>query len=295
MKILIITFCFAFIVSCTTKNNSENNTGKKSNEISEGTDSSDKVNQPKPNEEFREDFQMIIDSAWLTGGILIFDPQSDVYYSNDFKRSSAGYLPASTFKIPNSIIALETGVAENDSTLFKWDGKKRMMPQWEQDLILKDAFQFSCVPCYQEIARDIGVDRMKEYLKKFDYGNMKVDSSNIDTFWLEGDSKISQRQQINFLKKFYGNELPISDRTSEIMKRIMLIEENESYKLSGKTGWAKSGNDDLGWFVGYVETEGKIFYFATNIESKEGFNMDNFAKIRPQITLEAFQKLGIIK
>jgi len=295
MKIFIILICFAYLSSCTNKDNSENQSGKKSSEVSEGTDSSDKVNQSNSKEEYRVDFQMIIDSANLDGGILIYDPQSDVYYSNNFKRSSTGYLPASTFKIPNSIIALETGVAEDDSTVYNWDGKKRMLPQWEQDLILKDAFQFSCVPCYQQIAREIGVDRMNEYLKKFDYGNITVDSSNIDQFWLIGDSKISQMQQVDFLKRFYGNELSISERTSEIMKRIMLFEENDSYKLSGKTGWAKSGIDNLGWFVGYVETEGKVFYFATNIESKEGFNMDNFAKVRSQITMEALQKLGVIR
>ncbi|MBS1518448.1 MAG: class D beta-lactamase [Bacteroidetes bacterium] len=273
----------AFFYSCTTKN--ETNLKENKSEVS----------KDGSKEEYRTDFQMIIDSAGLTGGVLIYDPQSDVYYSNDFERSTTGYLPASTFKIPNSIIALETGVAKDDSTMYKWDGKKRSLPQWEQDLILKDAFSLSCVPCYQQIAREIGVDRMKEYLNKFDYGDITVDSSNIDKFWLEGDSKISQMQQIDFLKKFYTSGLPVSARTSEIMKRIMLIEESDSYKLSGKTGWAKSRNKNLGWFVGYVETEGKVFYFATNIESKKGFNMDNFAKIRPQITIEAFRKLGLIK
>jgi len=100
----------------------------------------------KPVEIFREDFKRILDSTGLVGSILIFDKNKNSYYSNDFKRSETGYLPASTFKIVNSIIALETGVVEDDSTKFKWDGKKRFLPQWEQDLILKDAFHFSCVP-----------------------------------------------------------------------------------------------------------------------------------------------------
>lgn len=94
-------------------------------------------------------------------------------------------LPASTFKITNSIIALETGVVENDSTLLKWNGEKRRFKNWEQDLILRDAFHFSCVPCYQEIARKVGENKMNKFLKKLDYGNMKVDSSNLDLFWLE--------------------------------------------------------------------------------------------------------------
>jgi len=115
-------------------------------------------------------FQTILDSADLKGAILIFDPINNKYFSNDFTWSEKGQLPASTFKIPNSMIALETGVVANDSTLFKWDGKKRAFKIWEQDLIFRNAFKYSCVPCYQEIARGIGVDRMKEYLEILEYG-----------------------------------------------------------------------------------------------------------------------------
>jgi beta-lactamase class D len=140
--------------------------------------------------------------------------------------------------------------------------KKRAINNWEQDLILKDAFHISCVPCYQVVARKIGVERMVEYLGKLDYGEMKVDSSNIDYFWLEGESKITQFQQIDFLKRFYLSKLPISGRTEKIMKRMMFIEENENYKLTGKTGWSDS-NGNNGWFVGYVETK-KRYLFLCN-------------------------------
>ncbi len=112
-------------------------------------------------------FQSIIDSAQVTGSILIYNPQKEVYYSNDFEWADIGRLPASTFKIANSIIALESGIIENDSIVFKWDGQERALKNWEQDLILKDAFQFSCVPCYQEIARKIGSKRITPIRKFF--------------------------------------------------------------------------------------------------------------------------------
>lgn len=98
-------------------------------------------------------------------------------------------LPASTFKIPNSIIAVELGIIENDTTILKWNGEQRKMDIWEKDLSFKDAFRISCVPCYQEIARKIGTIKMKEYLEKFEYKNMIFDSLTIDNFWLEGNSK----------------------------------------------------------------------------------------------------------
>lgn len=240
------------------------------------------------------EFQTIIDFANVKGAILVYDLESDMYYSNDFVWAKKGNLPASTFKITNSIIALETEIVENDSTLFKWNGEKRMLKNWEQDLIFRDAFHFSCVPCYQEVAGKIGVKKMTEYLEKLEYGNMKVDSTNIDLFWLEGESRISQFQQIDFLKRLYQSELPISERTETIMKRMLVIEDNDNYRLSGKTGWSIRNEYNNGWFVGYVEAQNKTYFFATNVEPKQQFDMDLFPRIRKAVTYKAFEQMRII-
>lgn len=241
------------------------------------------------------EFQTIIDSAKVDGAILIYDLQTDTYYSNNFTWANKGRLPASTFKIPNSIIALESGIVESDSVIFKWNGEKRFLKNWEQDLILRDAFHFSCVPCYQELARKIGDEKMNKYLTRLDYGNMKVDSINIDVFWLEGDSRINQFQQIDFLKRFYSSKLPISERTKIIMKSMIKIEERNQYKLSGKTGLSITNKIYNGWFVGYIEVESKAYFFATNIEPKYKFDFDIFIKKRKQVTIEALKQLDIIK
>jgi beta-lactamase class D len=252
-------------------------------------------NNSRRTEVVRPDFRQILDSANVVGSVLVYDPQSNIAYSNDFKRCDRGYLPASTFKIPNSIIALETGVVEDDSTLFKWNGEKRRLPAWEQDLIFRDAFRLSCVPCYQEIARKIGVERMIKYLASLGYGNMVVDSATIDLFWLEGESKITMNQQLDFLFRFYKSEMPITERTHQIMKRLMLIESNDSWTFSGKTGWVTRNGNNIGWFVGYIEKGNNVFFVITNIEPNESFNMDFFPKIRAQISLGALKKLKLIE
>ena len=279
MKIFYITSIVTLFFSCTSKK----------------TNSSKKEDKTTNREIVVPGFQTIIDSANVDGAILIYDLEGDKYYSNDFIWTKNGNLPASTFKITNSIIALETGVVENDSTLFKWNGEKRRLKNWEQNLIFRDAFHFSCVPCYQEIARKIGIKRMNEYLDKLEYGNMKVDSTNIDLFWLEGESRINQFQQIDFLKRFYQSELPISERTEAIMKRMMVIEYNDNYKLSGKTGWSIRNGNNNGWFVGYVETQNKTYFFATNVEPKQQFDMNIFPMIRKDVTYKAFEQMGILK
>lgn len=242
----------------------------------------------------RPSFQAILDSTQVKGIIAVFDQQKNTYYSNDFEELHQGHLPASTFKITNSIIALETGVVDSDSTLFRWDGEPRRLPIWEQDLVLRDAFHYSCVPCYQEVARAIGPERMNPYLAYLDYGKMVVDSSSIDTFWLVGESKITPAEQIDFLKRFYYSELPISARTETIMKRMMVIEDHPSYTISGKTGWSIRNDNNNGWFVGYVEVADNVFFFAINISPDAEFNMDMFSTIRKEIGYRALNDLGVI-
>ena len=241
-----------------------------------------------------EDFQAILDSSDVSGAILVYDSRNNIFYSNDFERCRVGHLPASTFKVPNSIIALEAGVMHSDSTLIPWDGQPRRLKAWERDLYFRDAFHVSCVPCYQEIAREIGVAHMREYLEKLNYGEMLVDSSNIDVFWLEGESKIDQFQQIDFLRRFYHSELPVSAGTQEIMRRLMVIEENSGYKLSGKTGWSVRNGNNNGWFVGYLEKGTDVWFFATNIDPQKEFDMEMFPMIRKEITMKALTAIGSI-
>lgn len=242
----------------------------------------------------KSEFQSIIDSSDVLGSILILDLNNMVYYSNDFEWANTGKLPASTFKIANSIIGLETGVINSDSTIFKWDGEEKWLKAWEQDLVLKDAFKFSCVPCYQDVAREIGAPRMKEYIANFNYGTLDITETNIDNFWLEGKSRITQFQQIDFLKRFYKNELSITKRTGDIVSAILLIEDNDHYKLSGKTGLSNENKEYNGWFVGYLEQDNNTYFFATNLEPKGNINLDSFIKKRLDLTMKAFRVLTIM-
>ena len=246
----------------------------------------------KSNEIVMETFQMIVDSNQVSGSILIYDSKNDTYYSNDFERAATEFLPASTFKVTNSMIGIETGVLKDRNHLFKWDGEPRRLKNWEADLTLAEAYKASCVPCYQEVARTIGTERMNEYLKKLDYGNMEIADSMIDIFWLEGEFKISQKQQIDFLKRFYNKELPISDRTFDIMRKLMVLDENENYTLSGKTGWAILNDNNIGWFIGFVEKGDNVYYMATNVTSLNQNETGNFAQVRLQIGLEALKSLN---
>jgi len=242
------------------------------------------------------ELQSILDSANIEGAILIYDKKENTYYSNNFQESKEDYLPASTFKIPNSIIGLELGILENEHTVFKWDSLDRFLPVWEQDLPLKDAFQTSCVPCYQELARTIGLKNMKEYIEKLKFGEMYVTEETIDNFWLIGPSKINPFQQIDFLKRLNEEELLISKSTRETVRSILKIETMGNCTLSGKTGLAINGEKDVGWFVGFINKKKSVYYFATKISPKaDDMPRSEFNPLRQEVTVKALRKMNIIE
>ncbi|WP_313386080.1 class D beta-lactamase [Chishuiella sp.] len=240
-------------------------------------------------------FEEILNRSDVKGSILILDYQNNQYYSNNFNWANTGFIPASTFKIPNSIIGLELNILKDENTIFKWNGEKRAMPIWEKDLTLKEAFSLSCVPCYQELALKIGYDRMSKSLKKLNYNHMVFDKKTINNFWLTGGSKISQMEQIDFLKRLYFSKLPIKKKTHDILKNIMIREQNNEYILSGKTGWGISDDENIGWYVGYLEKDKNLYFFALNINSTTNTNMDNFAQIRIEAIKESFKILDILQ
>jgi len=256
--------------------------------------SSNNSNAPSRHIEKKE-LAKILDYANVEGSVVIYNPQTNEHYSNSFDGAMKYALPASTFKIANSIIGLELGILEDTSTVFKWDGSPRAFPIWEQDLPLKEAFQKSCVPCYQELAREIGTQRMNNYLENIKFGQMIVNDQTIDNFWLVGTSNINSLQQINFLERLYRKELPISNKTNRILRDILKIGTYKDFLLSGKTGFETSSESHTGWFVGYIERSNELYFFASRISPrKKNYEVDEFIKLRKEIVLEAFKVLEII-
>lgn len=246
-------------------------------------------------EENVPEFTKILDNLHVEGSILIVDSKNKTAYSNDFRWANQKRIPASTFKIPNSIIALQLKIVKDEHTILKWNGQKRNNSIWEKDMTLKEAFQSSCVPCFQEIAGKIGLKRMREYLDKLEYPGMEFDQSTLLNFWLEGTSGISQVEQIEFLNRLYFSKLPITRKTEKVIKNIMEIERNGDCILSGKTGWGIRDGNNIGWFVGYMENGGHLYFFATNIRPKNEINISDFPSARIKATKEALKLLEASK
>src|SRR6059058_4072001 len=191
--------------------------------------------------------------------------------ASDKERSGQAFLPASTFKIPNSLIALETGVVgDPDKDVFKWDGVKRGIEAWNQDHTLRSAIAASAVPVYQEIARRIGAERMQKYVDLFEYGNRDI-GGGIDQFWLTGKLRIDPVQQIDFVDRLRRGVLPVSKRSQELVRDILPVTKSGDSIIRAKTGLlgAEVGKPSLGWVVGWAEKGSAQTVFALNMDIRE--------------------------
>jgi len=204
-------------------------------------------------------------------------------------RCDSAFLPASTFKIINSLIALEEGAVECIDDTIKWDGVNRNWEHWNQDQTMATALKYSVVWFYQELARRVGRANYKKWLEKCNYGNKQI-GDELDTFWLKGDIKISAEEQIQFLEKLINNELPFSKKNQESVKQIMLTDSTDNYQIYSKTGWAMRVDRQIGWLVGFVNTKTNTWIFASNIDIKQKSD----AKYRKEIVDEILRQEGII-
>jgi beta-lactamase class D len=231
-----------------------------------------------------KDIKTIFDKTQINGTLVISSLDGKKEYIYNKQRAITKYIPASTFKIPNTLIALQEQVIKDENEIIKWDGIIRSYDFWNKDQTLQSAIKYSCVWCYQIFAKKIGNDKYLTYLKKLHYGNEKT-GENVTTFWLDGDLKISAIEQIEFLKKLYNNDLPFNQKYIDITKKILTDEETKDYILKAKSGW--SGK--IGWYVGYIQSKDKVWFFALNADiSKEQL------KYRKEIVIEALKIRKII-
>ncbi|WP_447640016.1 MULTISPECIES: penicillin-binding transpeptidase domain-containing protein [Chitinophagaceae] len=226
------------------------------------------------------------DDAWgkyftdnhVQGTFALYDNGHGTFaiYNLGWYKDSAR-LPASTFKIVNSLIGIETGKITNENMVIKWDGIPRR-PEWDKDLTMKEAFAVSAVPYYQEVARRIGKDTMQYWLDSLHYGSTKIKSA-IDSFWLDNSITITPDEQLGLVQSLYFDQLPFQKRTMNMVKTAMLRESNSAYTLSYKTGYGYAPNGHaIGWVVGWIEENKHPYFFVLNIEGDH--NMDPDLRIK---------------
>ncbi|MFD1707220.1 class D beta-lactamase [Siminovitchia sediminis] len=206
-------------------------------------------------------------------------------YVYNRERGTKRYTPESTFKVPNALIGLETSAVRDEYEVKRWDGVVRNFDNWNRDHSLASAMRESAIWFYQDMAKDIGETRMKEYIRKMHYGNEDI-TGGIDSFWLGSSLKISAYEQAAFIEKLVKEELPFAEKQQKTVKRMIVQDEQDEYTLYGKTG-TRLSDMGLGWYVGFVKSEKNTWVFAVNVNST-GTEAKN-------ITLDILKEKNIIK
>lgn len=206
-------------------------------------------------------------AAGVRGTFVLFDPDSATWRVYDRRRATTRYLPASTFKVLNTLVSLDAGAARDERDTLRWDGVDRGHPGWNADQDLRTAMARSTVWFYQELARRVGEERMRAAVRAAGYGNGDT-GGGVDRFWLDGRLRISAVEQVRFLDRLRRGDLPFSARAMAIARDVLVRPRTGRSVLRSKTGWAARRRPGIGWYVGWVERDGRAWVFALNLEAR---------------------------
>lgn len=238
----------------------------------------------------RDDLRQVFSDAGVTGTFALLDVREHRLTVVDRKRAETRAVPASTFKIPHSLIALETGAVRDVDEVVPYGGKPQPFPQWERDMSLREALPASNAAIYQELARRIGPEQEKAWLARLDYGNQRIGSA-VDRFWLDGPLKISPVEQTWFLQRFATGALPVATAHLEAVTDLLTVPTEGSAALYGKTGLIFQSDPQLGWWAGWAQhPDGRLHTFALTID----IDQDTEAAQRVPLGKELLRRLGAL-
>jgi len=235
-----------------------------------------------------QNFEAYFEECGLKGSITIFEYNTQTWLHSNPADAEIGTLPASTFKILHSLIALEERAVENIHDTIPWDGhiysfSGKPYAPWNQDHTLQSAFKYSAVWYYTEIAKRLELRTYRSYLKACKYSNRKIKKGQGVDFWNYGKMRVTPKEQIQLLVKLYENDLPFQKHTHETVKEIMIEKQTDQYTLRAKTGWSTQGFHN-GWYVGFVEIPDNTIFFATRVKAPSDQRPKSFSKCRKSIT-----------
>jgi beta-lactamase class D len=281
-QLLVVVFCTCFAMACTETNQQ-----------------SVRVHNLKNDSVIlRSEFSQYFQSCHVTGTIVLYDYAQHLWILSDSIGAAKENLPASTFKIINLLILLETKTIADENEIVRWTGttdtaKYGYRPEIYRDMSVREAFEVSAGWVFVKLAKKMGRAAYKKYLAACNYGNQDLSEKDVD-FWNFGAFAISPVNQVKFLKQLYDDTMPFSKRNLQIVKRVMLTEQAPGYVIRAKTGWTKDGGVNTGWWIGYVEHEKGVYFFATKLLQDRKISSADFGNCRKTITKKVLKDLGIL-
>lgn len=246
----------------------------------------------------RPDWKPLFAACGATGSVVLFDAARNSWIASDTADWRTETLPASTFKIVNLLIALETGVISSEQDTVRWPGSTDTAlygyrPEIYHDMTVQEAFTESAGWAFIELAKKVGRDQYKALLARAGYGNGKLSERGTD-FWNFGAFGISPYDQVRFLRALYNRSLPFSAAHLDVVRRVLVSERTAHYSISAKTGWTRHGGVNTGWWVGWVESKRGTVFFATRLLQDRKKARADFGSCRKEITRTVLRSLGAL-
>ncbi|WP_198411279.1 class D beta-lactamase [Marinimicrobium alkaliphilum] len=235
------------------------------------------------------DVEALFSDAGVSGTFVLYDVAENRFVGFDQARAETRYIPASTFKVPHTLIGLAEGVVNDVDQVLPYGGEPQRFSSWERDMSLRDALPISNVPIYKGLASEITLNRMAENLALMNYGNGEI-GAVVDDFWLVGPLTVSAVEQAVFLADLAQNELPYPANLQEQVRDITLIEQGDDWALHAKTGWTNAPDPNIGWWIGWVVKQGRVYSFAVNIDIVDASD----AEKRIPLGRESLIALGVL-
>ena len=223
------------------------------------------------------------------GSFVLYDSDNDTWTIYNKDAALEQITPNSTYKIYDALLGLESGIITPEHSKMTWSGEDYPFDAWKSDHDLSSAMHSSVNWYFQNIDNIVGMDNVKSYLQDIGYGNQQT-SNDTDLYWTDFSLKISPIEQVELLKKFYHNTFGFSDNNINAVKNAILIASTPDGTLSGKTGTGRvDGQDTNGWFIGYIEKSGHVYYFATNIQGSS----NTTGSMAAEISLSILSDMGL--
>lgn len=225
----------------------------------------------------------------VNGAAVIYEPSENRYQMYNQELAQTRRPPCSTFKIISSAIALEYGIIDPDNSVRPWSGEIFWNEDWNRDINFQDAFRTSCVWYFRQVVDEIGADLMETELNRLQYGNCDISdwegtlNTNTDNramtgFWIESSLMISPKEQVEVMKRIFGEHSVYSEETQNQLKQVMLLSDQSTAERSiyGKTGLG--ANQEMAvdaWFTGFADVNGTRKYFCVYLGQTDGVEVSS--------------------
>ena len=235
------------------------------------------------------DIAALFRHANVDGTFVVFNTRTGAMAGYNETRAKTRFVPASTFKIAHTLIGVASGAVANVDEVLAYGGRAQPYKAWERDMSLRAAIAISNVAIYQTLARRIGVEDMERYVRRLEYGNMRV-GDTVTRFWLDGPLRISAVEQTAFLARLAAKHLPLPAQVQAQVHEIILHANGEGWRLWAKSGWEHAPGAGVGWWVGWVRVAGVDHAFALNMEMRN----PAMAPLRESLGKASLQAAGLL-